>query len=177
MNCVVLRITQFDGLVQGLRMSNDRGHKRSSKREVVVPWTTAGGVGGRHGVSGPSQVGGGYQGIQSVSNFCAKPDLRMAEFRAMGLQASLLRAAEVIGVDSFLAFWRIIDQDPAFRTEKGDINLRMRPYRSYLRFQRNRYIDQLTVGGWAPAAIQQAVRLNLCERISLRHIYRIMASK
>mgnify|MGYP003350838351 CR=1 FL=1 len=72
----------------------------------------------------------------------------MADLRAMGLPAHLLRAAEAIGADAFLAFWRIIDQEPSIRTDKGDIEFHMRPYRSYLRYQRNRYIEQLTRAGW-----------------------------
>jgi hypothetical protein len=101
----------------------------------------------------------------------------MHDLRTMGIPTPLLRAADAIGVDAFLAFWRIIDQEPTYQTDKGDIELRMRPYRSYLRYQRNRYIEQLASQGCTPAAIQEAVRLDLCERIGLRHIYRVMAGK
>lgn len=134
-------------------------------------------VGGRLPARPFSQEVGGYLDIQPVSNFRAAADARMDELRTMGLPAPLLRAAEAIGVDAFLAFWRIIDQEQAYRADNGNIELKMRSYRSYLRFQRNRYIEQLATTGMPPAEIQNAVRLNLCEQISLRHIYRVGAKK
>jgi hypothetical protein len=162
-------------------MTDARGQKRSSPRVVERRKATSGlprgGVGGRQATPPSPPQGGGYLDIHSISNFCEKPDQRLGDLRAMGLPAHLLRAAEAIGADAFLAFWRIMDQEPSTRTDKGDIELRMRPYRSYLRYQRNRYIEQLTALGKTPADIREAVRLHLCERISLRHIYRVMAGK
>jgi hypothetical protein len=95
----------------------------------------------------------------------------------MGIAATWLRVAGAIGVDGFLATWRILDQEPAFRTDKGDIEPRLRSYRSYLRYQRNRYIEQLAAAGRTPREVQAAVKLNLCERIGLRHVYRVMTGK
>jgi hypothetical protein len=103
--------------------------------------------------------------------------MRLAELRTMGIAAPWLRVADAIGVDAFLAVWRILDQESSFRSDQGDIVPRLRAYRSYLRYQRNRYIELLTSSGWTPQAIRDAVHLNLCERISLRHIYRVMSGK
>jgi hypothetical protein len=95
----------------------------------------------------------------------------------MGLPSALVRVAEAIGADAFLAMWRIFDAEPLFHTEKGDLEVRLRPYRSYLRYQRNRYIEELSSQGYTPQQIREAVRLNLCEQIGLRHIYRLLSSK
>jgi hypothetical protein len=95
----------------------------------------------------------------------------------MGLAAPWLRVADAIGTDAFLAMWRILDQEPSLHTERGDIEIHLRPFTSYLRYQRNRYIEQLHAAGRTPAEIREAVRLNLCERLSLRHIYRVLTGK
>jgi hypothetical protein len=134
------------------------------------------GVGGRQPASPPGPRGGGYLSSCTTSNFRA-PDPRIDELRAMGLPGSLVRVADAIGADAFLAMWRIFDAEPSFRTEKGDLEVRLRPYRSYLRYQRNRYIEELAARGCTPQQIREAVRLNLCEQIGLRHIYRLLSDK
>ncbi|MDP3715575.1 MAG: hypothetical protein Q8R21_04105 [Burkholderiales bacterium] len=89
-----------------------------------------------------------------------------------------MRVAETIGADAFLALWRIADSDPAFRAggamERGYLQLRLRPWRSWERFQRNRYIETLAASGMSPSDIQAAVKLNLLEHISERHISTLM---
>lgn len=96
----------------------------------------------------------------------------------MGLAAPWLRVAEVIGVDAFLAMWRLVDAEPAFAGDgSGMLDLRIRPYRSYLRFQRNRYIETLHAQGKTLEEIRELVRLDLCERISLRHIRRLVSGE
>lgn len=95
----------------------------------------------------------------------------------MGLARVHLQVAEEIGVDAFLAAWRIYDQDLASLTEKGDLEVRMRPYRSYLRFQRNRFIESLLAEGKSVSEVQSRVRTDLCEEITDRHISRIGRGK
>lgn len=95
----------------------------------------------------------------------------------MGISATWMRVAETIGFDAFLAMWRVIDADPACRSDKGDLELRLRPYRSYLRYQRNRFIEQLGASGKTAREIREIVKLSLCERISERHISRILSEK
>jgi hypothetical protein len=91
----------------------------------------------------------------------------------MGMASVWLRIAAVVGVDAFLATWRILDAEPAFRSDGGDLDIRMRSFRSYLRYQRNRYIEELCSAGMTAKEIQEQVRRHLCERISIRHISRI----
>ena len=83
------------------------------------------GVGARHGHPAPQAGGGGYQGTRGVSKFAnfafGDRDPRIDELRTMGLQARWIRIAEAIGVDAFLAMWRILDSYPSVRTDKGDL--------------------------------------------------------
>lgn len=85
-----------------------------------------------------------------------------------------MRIAETIGADAFLALWRIADSEPAFRVggafERGYLQMRLRPFKAWHRYQRNRYIEALAASGKSVTEIQTAVALNLCEQISERHI-------
>ncbi len=92
----------------------------------------------------------------------------------MGLAAVWIRVAETIGFDAFIAAWRIFDAEASVRSNRTEmLQPLLRPYRSYLRFQRNRYIEALCAGGMQPKEIQEAVKRDLCEKVSLRHISRI----
>jgi hypothetical protein len=93
----------------------------------------------------------------------------------MGMHSVWLRIAadQAVGLDAFLAMWKILDAEPSFRSDKGDLAIRMRSFRSYLRYQRNRYIEELCSAGLTPKDIQKAVRRHLCERMSIRNILRI----
>jgi hypothetical protein len=104
-------------------------------------------------------------------------DPRLDELRTMGLQSVWLRIAAAVGVDAFLATWRILDAEPAFRSDDGGLDIRMRSFRSYLRFQRNRYIEALCSAGMTAKEIQDAVHRHLGERINIRHISRIKSGK
>lgn len=158
-----------------------RNEKRSSESELAVlePLGPADphGVGGRRPPGAPQPGGGGYLGICTVFKLSPSDgrdsDPRLDEFRAMGLPGVWLRIAATVGPDAFLATWRILDAEPAFKTADGDLDIRMRSFRSYLRYQRNRYIEALCSAGMTAREIQEAVRRDLCERISIRHISRI----
>jgi len=91
----------------------------------------------------------------------------------MGLSRTQLLVAEAIGFDNFMLAWRIYDQDPACRTDKGDLEVRMRSYRSYLRFQRNRFIESLMAEGKSVTEILERMKAELGEKVSRRHIYRL----
>jgi hypothetical protein len=93
----------------------------------------------------------------------------------MGLSVPHLRVADEIGVDGFLSVWRIYDAESSFNTDSDDLNIRMRSFRSYLRYQRNAYIDTLSSTGESTKKIQKSVARRLCERISIRHITRIIS--
>lgn len=84
-----------------------------------------------------------------------------------------LRVANDIGVDAFDRMWKILDEE--FPEEVAGQGLRpwIRSYRSYLRYQRNRYIEALFAEGRSEAEIRALVRETLGEQISPRHISRI----
>lgn len=102
----------------------------------------------------------------------------MNELRGMGLPAVWLEIARQIGVDAFLAMWRLLDRArPEWSDRLGVIEVQLRPYQSYLRFQRNRYIETLHEQGRTPAEIHEALQATLGEVVSARHISRIIGKR
>lgn len=138
------------------------------------------GVGARLPPPAPLPGGGGYLETCTVLKFSTRPpeskknaDPRHDELARMGLQRVWLDVAEEIGVDAFLAVWRILDSDPSARHKEGFLQINLKLYRSYLRFQRNRYIEALAARGLKPLDIQRNLIRQLRESVSLRHISRI----
>lgn len=163
--------------------------KRSPRQEIaqlLLPLPEpAGGVGGRQAEEPSSPRGGGYPDICTVLEFQKKRprrkngadrDVRLDELHKMGLQRVWLDVAEAIGADAFLTMWRIIDADPSSQHNDTSLRLSLRVYRSYLRFQRNRYIEALAAQGVSPQEIKRRLQRQLCESVSLRHITRIAAT-
>lgn len=137
------------------------------------------GVGGRQAPSLAPDGGGGYQNICTVLNFEPgaaekKRDPRLAEFQQMGLQRVWLDVAEEIGVDAMLKMWRILDRDQSSIGDDGRLLVPIRSYSTFLRYQRNRYIESLNNMGMKPREIQEKLNVQLCEKISLRHISRLI---
>lgn len=178
-----------------LRRANDmpaKDEKRSSGggiAHMVQQLTsstpgTAQGVGGRHGSSPPSRGRGGYQDVCGVLNFRPgvkkSDDPRLDELIAMGLPAYWIQVAEFLGVDAFLGMWRILDANrdnmPETRGNTGSMSPTLRPYSGYLRFQKNRFVENLSAQGIPPKEIQRRVQTQLCESISIVNIRRL-ASK
>ncbi|TCS35843.1 hypothetical protein EDC30_109142 [Paucimonas lemoignei] len=96
----------------------------------------------------------------------------------MGLADYWLQVAEYLGVDAFLGMWRILDANrnniPQAKRNGGDsMSPILRPYSGYLRFQKNRFVEQLAAQGLKPKEIQQRVQQQLCENISIVHIWRL----
>jgi len=157
--------------------------KRNSERRTGKAPTalaaTISGVGGRQGKSPPPVEGGGYQNVCAVLNFGKnaaqkKRDPRLDELRQMGLQRVWLDGAEAIGVDNLLKLWRIIDSDSASIGDNGRLIPPICRYSTFLRYQRNRYIETLDGLGLSPSEIREKLSNQLCEEISLGHIYKII---
>ncbi|MEN6082852.1 hypothetical protein, partial [Chromobacterium piscinae] len=70
-------------------------------------------------------------------------DPRLDELRAMGMHHCWQKVAAEIGMDAFLAMWRILDSEEQWRHPKGGLELTLRRYRSYEHHQRDAYIKQL----------------------------------
>lgn len=160
----------------------DETEKRNTTGKTTKPCgderVAAEGVGGRQADSPPHPGGGGYLNICKILKFQPevdekKIDPRLEELKKMGLQHAWIRVAETIGFDSFLSVWRILDADPASYGGGGRLEIPLRAYSSYLRYQRNRYIETLTGMGCDAKQIRDRLKEQLREKISLRHISRI----
>lgn len=153
--------------------------KRNSLTRIDSQGSLFDGPGGRQGQVTQSDRGGGYQNICTVLNFDKKNgqkncDPRLDELNQMGLQRVWLVIAEQIGVDNMLMLWRIIDSDQSSIGDDGRLLVPIRSYSTYLRYQRNRYIESLNNMGLTPPEIQKKLKDQLCEQISIRHISRLI---
>lgn len=130
-------------------------------------------VGGRRRPGPARRGGGGYLDGRTPAELRADPRLR--ELAEIGLAGHWLEIARIVGYDHFIAVWRLLSADPALRNDDSQIELCLRPFRSYERYQRNRYIDTLVTAGLRPSLIIDMVRQDLGETLSPRHIRRLAA--
>lgn len=104
------------------------------------------------------------------------PDPRLAELRLIGLPHLWLRVAALIGYDAFVTLWRRWSANPALRSYRNLIELRMPLIRVFERYQRNRYIETLVAAGLKPSQIYTMLRTELGENMSFRHLNRLAAA-
>lgn len=164
---------------------NEKRSPEGESAQLPLPLGRPGeGVGARQGDPGPQDGGGGYQDVCTVLEFqknsptskkSAPRDPRLEEFRRMGLGRVWLQVAEEIGADAFLAVWRILDADPSSWHNETILRVMLRPYRSYLRYQRNRFIEVMVAQGLKPHEIKRRLVRQLGENVSHRHIERLAA--
>lgn len=158
-------------------MVDTEEEKRSSAdgigRDGQLSCADVAGVGGRQALPPFPGWGGGYQDNCTVLNFEKKRDQRLDELRAMGLQRVWIDIAEKIGVDNLLIAWRMLDSDETNHADQGRLLIPIRRYRTYIRFQRNRYIEALVELKLSPREIKEKIERQLCEKISVRNILRI----
>ena len=126
--------------------------------------------------SKPPQGVGGRQAAPRAADGQKKRDPRLDELSSMGLPRTWLQVAEAIGIDAFLQMWRILDADESLH-EDNMVQAHLRPYRSYLRFQRNRYIETLAALRVPCATIREMLKRQLGEEISERHIFNLANKK
>lgn len=138
------------------------------------------GVGGRQGDPATRSRGGGYLDNCTPSNFGQgaekNRDPRLDELEIMGLQRIWIAIAEEIGVDNFMRMWRILDSDTGSHADDGRLLIPIRRFSTYLRYQRNRYIEALVGMGLSPRQIREHLQRQLCEKLSIRNILRIIKS-
>lgn len=166
-------------------MMEKRNSERGSAQLHLFDLPPAPGVGGRQKEASPSAAGGGYLETCTPPKFSAPEqekksaprDPRLDELRRMGLQRVWLEVAEEIGVDAFMAMWRILDRDPACHHSDGYLKITLKKYRAYLRFLRNRMIETLAGMGFSNTTIIQRIKEQLGEEVSLRHLQRIAQDK
>jgi hypothetical protein len=152
------------------------------------------GVGARQGEEAAQPGGGGYldgctpsevgqRGLKKIAkNFSQNPALDpreaalLDELDAMGLSRVMLQIAHTIGFDNFMAMWRILDTSyEAIAENDSGIYIRLQRLSAYRRYQRNRFIEAMAAMGMSQQEISQSVKRDLGEKVSDRHIFRLMA--
>lgn len=131
-------------------------------------------VGARRAKPPPAGGGGGY--LNGCTPSGVRQDPRLRELAEIGLSSTWLSVAQLLGYDAFVAMWRLLSSDPALRNDDDQIELRLRPFRAFERYQRNRYIATLVQAGIKPTDIHAMVRQDLGEHLSYRHIKRLAAA-
>lgn len=130
------------------------------------------GVGARHRHDHAPQGGGGYL------DECTAPELwQEAKFRElsdMGLPQVWLEVAHDIGYDAFMLMWRRLDAAVEMRSDtESMIEVQLRRYSSFQRYQRNRFIESLVDMGLSYREIHARVTNEIGEELSQSHIRRL----
>lgn len=159
------------------------------------------GVGGRQGPGHGPEGGGGYlngctppevpkgarKKFSKISRFALRAEIGTApadpreaalleELDAMGLSRVMLQIAHTIGFDNFMAMWRILDgAHEAIADNDSGIYIRLQRLSAYRRYQRNRFIEAMAAIGMSHPEISLSVKRDLGEKVSDRHIWRLMA--
>ena len=96
----------------------------------------------------------------------------------MGLPGVWLAVAREAGYDKFMAIWRILDAAIEMRSDSDSmIEVQLRRFGSFRRYQRNRFIEALANLGCTDKEIRGRVKRELGEDLSLSHIYRLAAPR
>lgn len=129
----------------------------------------------------PSEVGQGDL-KKNGRKFSPRPDLDareaalLSELDAMGLSSVMLQIAQCIGFDNFMAMWAVLDgTHEALADNDSGIYVRLPRLSAYRRYQRNRFIEAMAALGMSHPEISNAVKRDLGENVSRRHIWRLMA--
>ena len=134
----------------------------------------AGGVGARQRRRPARAGGGGYLNGRTPPEPSADPRLR--ELSEIGLRSHWIALAELAGYDNFIAWWRLVSRDESMRNGSNQVELTLRPFASYEKYQRNRYIDTLVMAGLKPKVIQELIQKELKEKLTLVQV-RKMSNK
>ena len=148
---------------------------RSSSDRMKPAHDLPGPVGGRQETTTRSGQGGGYPDICTdyVGTMARGiSDPRLEDLRALGIHDRWLRVARAIGVDAFIQVWRILDEGN--NTSEG-VRVRVPMFSSWRRRKRNMYIVALAESKSPREIRKHLLGQGWCERISERHISRIIA--
>lgn len=134
------------------------------------------GVGARHCESLAPTGGGGYL------DECTPPELwedaKFRELADMGLPSVWLEVAHDLGYEPFMRMWRRLDAAIEMRSDtESMIEVQLRRYSSFQRYQRNRFIEALVAMGVGTREIRDRVQKDLGEDLSHTHIRRLAARR
>lgn len=79
----------------------------------------------------------------------------------------------MIGVENFFAMWKYLSSRPELINDDNQIEIQMRRFASYLKYQRNRYIETLVRSGLRPTEVRQVIRRDLGENLTVRHVQKL----
>lgn len=152
--------------------------KRSSRHETAQAQR----VGARPDTPTLPCHGGGYLNTYRFCEFekavshKKRTDPRLQTLRAIGLNKTLLEIADAIGVDNFLTMWEMLDSENQLRTDSGGLAIKIRSFRSYKRYLRNRHLFLMHQNCQASGMkkLSARARESLGESIDPSHIYRIL---
>lgn len=153
-----------------------RSARRARGPVMALVLPVAGGVGARQADLWTDGGVGGYLNECTDSKLLEEAKLR--ELADMGLPSVWIRVATAIGYDNFLQMWRILETAAEFREirrseNESMIEVQLRRYTSFKRYQRNRWIEEMARHNLPNAAIQQAVKQHLGEKLDRSHIRRL----
>lgn len=150
------------------------GHGESERERESLALTD--GVGARQCESFHLPGGGGYLDECTPSELWQEAKFR--ELFDMGLPAVWLEIAHDLGYDAFMRLWRRLDAAAEMRSDaESMIEVQLRRYSSFLRFQRNRFIETLVDMGVSHREIRERVRRDIGEELSPSHIRRLAARR
>lgn len=134
------------------------------------------GVGARQAAEAAPAGGGGYL------NECTPAQLwdqaKFRELADMGLPQIWLEVAQDLGYETFIRLWRRLDAAVELLSDNESmIEVQLRRFGSYQRFQRNRFIEALVDIGVGTREIRDRVKSELGEELSIGHIGRLVARR
>ncbi|MHA7600794.1 hypothetical protein ACX12L_12710 [Alicycliphilus sp. T452] len=137
-----------------------------------VEEATGQGVGARQGGEAARPGGGGYLDECTPAQLWEKA--RFRELADMGLPQVWLEIAHDLGYEAFMRLWRRLDAVTAMRSDNNSmIEVKLRRFGSFQRYQRNRFIETLAGMGLSNPAIRDRVKRDLGEDLSESHILRL----
>ena len=144
--------------------------KRTCKHENAQPSDHTTGAGVRHDTAPNPSDKGGYLNnctvFKPLDEKKCERDPRLDELRLMGIHHTWQKVADAIGMDNFLAMWRILDAEPQFQCERSGLRMKLRSYKSYKRFQRDKLIVAHSEKGLSLRFILKRTNESLCENLA-----------
>jgi hypothetical protein len=102
----------------------------------------------------------------------------LRELADMGLPRVWLEVAHDLGYDAFMRLWRRLDAAVELRSDSDSmIDVKLRRFGSFERYQRNRFIETLAGMGLDHQEIRRRVKAELNEELSESHIGRLASRR
>jgi len=161
---------------------DDKTQTRSSTNRITDNSDQAEGVGGRLENANIPTEGGGYLDTCSNSELAllkkiAPPgDPRLNMLHDIGLADHWIKIADLVGFDHFMTMWMILDEPNVYASsrERKRRRIHVPQYSKFMRFCREKIIVDLSNKGKKPHLIHKILLKDMCERVSVRHIERII---